>query len=149
MELTLQAIKLVEDRSKEDYSSEDCQTLLSMWEEYYPRIGYHPPWVGYFIKLDNQIVGTCGFTGPPINNRVEVSYWTFKEFEGRGIATVACKQLISIARAHDPELIITAKTAPENNASTTILERCGFVFTRVVQDHEIGDAWEWVLTGSL
>lgn len=145
MNLLLQPIQLDEDKTKGEFSSEDCQTALKMWEEYYPKIGFHPPWLGYFTWMDNRIVGTCGFTGPPINNRVEVSYWTFKEFEGRGLATIACKQLIAITRKADPELLITAKTAPENNASTTILERCGFVFTGIVQDHEIGDAWEWRL----
>jgi RimJ/RimL family protein N-acetyltransferase len=94
---------------------------------------------------DNQIVGVCGIIGPPINNRVEVAYGTFKEFEGQGIATLACKKLISIAKNSEVNLIITAKTAPETNASTKILQRNGFVFSGIVQDHEIGDAWEWIL----
>jgi ribosomal-protein-alanine N-acetyltransferase len=145
MNLALKQIQPDEDKTNEEYASEDCQLALKMWEEYYPKIGFHPPWLGYFTMLEKQIVGTCGFTGPPSNNTIEVSYWTFKEFEGRGIGTAACKELISIARKTDPGLLITAKTAPENNASTTILERCGFVFTGIVQDHEIGDAWEWRL----
>jgi hypothetical protein len=40
-------------------------------------------------------------------------------------------------------VIITAKTAPEHNASTKILEKNNFVFTEIVQDEEIGDAWLW------
>jgi ribosomal-protein-alanine N-acetyltransferase len=44
----------------------------------------------------------------------------------------------------DPGLIITAKTAPEENASVAILRRNGFEFTGIVQDDGIGDAWEWV-----
>lgn len=43
-------------------------------------------------------------------------------------------------------ITVIAKTAPEKNASTKILERNGFVFSTIVQDHEIGDAWEWVLS---
>jgi RimJ/RimL family protein N-acetyltransferase len=145
MSLILEPIKLNEDRTKEEYSNEDCQNALNMWEEYYPKIGFHFPWVGYFVKRNNMIVGCCAFTGPPVNNRAEVSYWTFKQFEGQGISTNSCRQLIAIAKNADPAIIITAKTAPEKNASTTILERCGFAFSGIVQDHEIGDAWEWTL----
>lgn len=145
MKLKLEPIKIDEDKTKEMYASEDCQNLIKMWEEYYPKIGFNLPWIGYFTKQDNQIVGCCAFTGKPINDRVEVSYWTFKENEGKGISTWACKELISIAYKTDPNVQIIAKTAPENNASTKILQRNGFVFSGIVQDHEIGDAWEWVL----
>lgn len=145
MNLTLQPIHPDEDPTKAVYASDDCQTLIEMWREFYPQIGFHLPWIGYFIKLDDQIVGTCAFTGKPVDNRVEVSYWTFKEHEGKGIANRACKELIAIARNADPNVVITAKTAPEKNASTTILELNGFQFSKIVQDHEIGDAWEWVL----
>ena len=145
MHLTLEPIRLDQDRTKHAYASEDCQHVFKMWEAYYPKIGFHLPWIGYFVKLDHQIVGCCAYTGPPVNNTVEISYWTFKEFEGQGIATGSCRQLIAIAKAEDPSIRIIAKTAPEKNASTTILERCGFAFSGVVQDHEIGDAWEWTL----
>jgi [ribosomal protein S5]-alanine N-acetyltransferase len=145
MNITLHPISLNEDKTKPEYSSEDCQLLLKMWEEYYPKIGFHLPWVGYLVKRNNVIVGSVAFTGPPENNTVEVSYWTFKQFEAQGISTASCRQLISIAKETDPNIIVTAKTAPEKNASTSILEKCGFVFSGVVQDHEIGDAWGWVL----
>jgi hypothetical protein len=61
-----------------------------------------------------------------------------------GTLPFACKQLIKIAQTADSNVIITAKTAPEQNASTKILARNGFECTRVVQDDDIGDAWEWV-----
>lgn len=145
MELILEPIPVNEDKTKAIFASEDCQTLLQMWEDYYPKIGYHLPWVGYLVKQEDTIVGSCAFTGPPVNNRAEVSYWTFKEHEGKGIASWACQRLVSIAKESDRAVIVTAKTAPEHNASTKVLERNGFTFLRVVQDHEIGDAWEWIL----
>jgi ribosomal-protein-alanine N-acetyltransferase len=145
MALILEPINTDEDKSKEIYSSEDCQLILKMYEDYYPKIGYNFPLVGYFVKRDEQIVGACGFIGPPVNNRVEIGYGTFKEFEGQGIAGFACKQLISIAKNTISNVIITAKTAPESNASTKILQRNGFVYSGIVQDHDIGDAWEWIL----
>ena len=143
--MILEPIYIDEDKSKEIYSSEDCQLILKLWDDHYPKVGYNFPWVGYFVKRDDRIVGACGFIGPPTENRVEIGYGTFKEFEGQGIATYACKELISIARNTIPDIIVTAKTAPENNASTKILQRNGFVYSEIVQDHEIGDAWEWIL----
>ena len=113
--------------------------------KFYPNIGFNKPWIGYFALKNNQIVGTGSFTGQPINGTVEIAYWTFKDFEGQGIASFVCKQLISIAKSTDPSIIITAKTAPEHNASTKILANNGFTYTSIVQDDEIGDAWLWTL----
>jgi RimJ/RimL family protein N-acetyltransferase len=134
-----------EDKTNELYNSADCQTLLSLYDDFYPKIGYHFPWVGYFIVRQDKIVGSCSFVGQPIDGKVELSYWTFKEFEGQGIASFACKELVTIAKQANPSLTITAKTAPEHNASTKILENNNFVFTAIVQDDEIGDAWLWTL----
>ena len=143
--MELKAIELNVDRSQQMYSSDDCQMLLKTYDEYYQIIGYNLPWVGYFVIKENQIVGSCGFTGQPKDGKVEIAYWTFKEYERQGISSFSCKELIQISEQTDPAIIITAKTAPEHNASTKILQNNGFTFTGIVQDHEIGDAWLWTL----
>ena len=143
--MKLGIIQLDVDKTTEMYSSLDCQQALSMYEEYYPKIGFHLPWVGYFVIRHNMVVGTCGFTGQPKNGKVEIAYWTFKEFEGQGIASFSCRELVSICEQTDPTITITAKTAPQHNASTKILQNNGFVFSEIVQDEEIGDSWLWVL----
>ncbi len=143
--MELKIININEDKANEIYASTDCQQLITSMEEYYPKIGFNKPWVGYFVINNNQIVGTGGFTGQPKNGKVEIAYWTFKEFEGQGVATFACKELITISKRADPKIIITAKTAPEYNASTKILQNNGFTFSEIVQDDEIGDAWLWIL----
>jgi|SRR6478609_1783973 len=132
-----------EEKTNELFSSADCQQLLSMYEDFYARVGFNVPWIGYFIINQNQIFGSCGFVGQPQNGKVEIAYWTFKEFEGKGVASFACKELVSIAYQTDPSILITAKTAPEFNASTKILQNNNFNFTEIVQDDEIGDAWLW------
>ena len=112
----------------------------------YNAIGFHKPWVGYLVVDSDVIVGAAGFNGVPENNEVEISYFTFQEYEGKGYATFACRELIKIAKFQNPGIAIYAKTAPEENASTRILSKNGFVYQKVVQDHEIGDAWLWELT---
>lgn len=132
------------DKSLGLYASEDCQFVLQMYDDFYPKIGFIMPWVGYFVVREDQIVGSCSFVGQPQQGRVEIAYYTFPAFEGQGIASFACKELISIAYRTDPDVTITAKTAPEHNASTKILENHQFAFSGIVQDEEIGDAWLWI-----
>lgn len=144
--MELRILKQNEDKTDKLFDSFECQNLLDIYVDYYPKIGFNLPWVSYLILSENQVVGTCGFTGQPRNGEVEIAYWTFKEFEGQGIASFACKELIRISHNAAPNIAITAKTSPEQNASTRILERNNFIFSGIVQDEEIGNAWLWTLS---
>lgn len=126
-------------------TNEGFEQLMTIYRDYYPQVGFQLPWIGYFIVQNDILVGSCGFTGKPVAGMVEIAYWTFTGYEGKGIASEASAELIRLARAKDPHITIRAKTAPEQNSSTRILEKQGFIFTGIVQDHEIGDAWEWQL----
>ncbi len=143
--MELKPIELNTDKSQNLYGSADCQMLLNVYDDYYQEIGYNLPWVGYFVVREDQIVGSCGFKGQPKDGKVEIAYWTFKEYERQGIASFSCKELVRISEKTAPEITITATTAPEYNASTKILQNNGFMFSGIVQDHEIGDAWLWTL----
>jgi RimJ/RimL family protein N-acetyltransferase len=142
----LEIIEKQESYQAEKYASTVCQQVISATIDIYTHIGFHKPWVGYLVADSDVIVGAAGFNGVPENNEVEISYYTFQEYEGKGYATFACRELIKIAKSHNPGVVIFAKTAPEENASTRILSNNGFVYQKVVQDHEIGDAWLWELT---
>jgi len=142
--MTFVPLHIDEDKTKEIYANPDCQELFKSYPDYYYKFGYNPPWIGYLVIRDDKVVGVGGFTGQPKDGKVEIAYWTFKQYEGQGIASFSCQQLISISKINDPKIIITAKTAPEHNASTKILKRNQFEFSEVVQDEGIGDAWEWV-----
>ena len=143
--MELRPILIDEDKTKEIYRNPFCQTLFESYPAYYYKVGYNPPWIGYFVFRDEKVVGVGGFISKPINGKVEIAYGTNPEFENQGISSFTCSQLISIARATEPDTTITAKTAPELNASVKILQKAGFQYTGVVQDDGIGDAWEWVL----
>ncbi len=143
--MELRILQPNEDRTAAIFSGEDCRQLLDIYEDYYPKVGFYPPWVGYLVMRDGVVVGTCGFTGKPSGGAVELAYWTFSEYEGQGVASYACRALIEIAKSTDPPVKVTAKTAPEHNVSTKILEKNGFLFSKVVTDEEIGDAWLWTL----
>jgi len=142
----LEIIEIQQSYLAEKYASKVCQEVISATIDLYKNKGFDMPWVGYLVLDSNVIVGAAGFNGKPENNGVEISYYTFQEYEGKGYATLACKELIKIAKFQNPGLVIYAKTAPEENASTRILSKNGFVYQKVVKDREIGDAWLWELS---
>ena len=90
-----------------------------------------------------DVVGACGFTSPPAGGVVEIAYFTYPDFEGRGIATRMAKRLISIAQECDPSVRVIAHTLTEENASSHILKKLGFAFTGTVDHPEDGKIWEW------
>lgn len=111
--------------------------------ELYRRVGYLEPWVGYVAVGAGSAVGGGAFVGPPRENRVEIAYYTLKEFEGRGFATQTAAGLVGIARRSLPGIVIAAFTLPEQNASTRILQHLGFEHIGHARDPDAGDVWEW------
>ena len=111
----------------------------------YRRTGYREPWIGYLTFAGGVNVGTCAFKGPPEHGRVEIAYFTFPGFEGKGHAGQAGSALVALAGTAEGAPVVTAQTLPEENASTRILARLGFVNTGVVQHEQDGPVWEWVL----
>jgi ribosomal-protein-alanine N-acetyltransferase len=121
--------------------------VFDSFKQFYSSQGFAPPWTRYLTEQDGIIVGSCGFKGAPAGNRVEIAYFTFPEFEGRGLATKMAHQLVDIALAASPGITIAAQTLPEENASTSILNKLGFVFKEALMHPEDGLVWEWVYQG--
>ncbi len=124
---------------------EVAQQACAQTSALYQKVGFHPPWIGYLVQQDVNVVGTCAFTAPPREDKVEIAYFTFPEFEGRGVATAMARELIAIARAAAPAVTVTANTLPQRNASNCILEKLGFKFFATIDHPEDGRIWEWHL----
>ncbi len=88
---------------------------------------------------------TCAFKVPPEDNCVEIAYFTFPEYKGKGVATRMAQILLKIAFVTIPDIKIVAQTLPEKNASTTVLKKLGFQFTGEREHPEDGKIWEWEL----
>lgn len=105
------------------------------------------PWKDGFLVMDtteNIVVGCCGYVGPPgADGMVEIAYGTAPAFQGRGYATEAARWLINHALADDRVRIVRAHTLPGPNASTRILEKCGFSKTGEITDPVDGLIWRW------
>jgi RimJ/RimL family protein N-acetyltransferase len=121
-----------------------CSDILKVYPDYYGKVGYNKPWIGYFVTLDgNEIVGFGGYKGKPREGKVEIAYGTVKHYEGKGFGTEICRQLVQLSLQTDPSIRITARTLMEINASTKILSRNGFECIGTVYDDEDEHVWEW------
>jgi len=122
---------------------EAATAVIASTVQLYARRGYIEPWVGYLAIEGSNCVGCCGFTSPPVGDAAEIAYFTFPDFEKRGIATRMAQRLISIAQEFDPSMGIIAHTLTEENASNHILKKLGFAFTGTIDHPEDGKIWEW------
>jgi [ribosomal protein S5]-alanine N-acetyltransferase len=126
--------------------SAEADGVLAATSELYDSTGYTPPWICYVAIVNDMVVGTCGFKGPPIQGRVEIAYFTFPAYEGKGIASQMARQLVSIARDADSQVLVAAQTLPERNASHRVLEKLGFSCVGSLEHPEDGTVLEWHLT---
>ncbi len=105
-------------------------------------------WEGYFVIDEDtrEVVGSCAFTGPPTDERgVEIAYFTYPGFEGRGYATEMARKLVELAGGSTEVQRVIAHTLPETNASTRVLQKVGMTFVGEVIDPEDGLVWRWQL----
>jgi hypothetical protein len=103
-------------------------------------------WSGYFVvdESTREVVGSCAFKSAPTDDgTVEIAYFTYPGFEGRGYATAMAGKLIVLASRSPVVRRIVAHTLPETNASTRVLERVGMTFVGEVIDPEDGRVWRW------
>ena len=107
------------------------------------------PWRFGFAVVETAstlVIGSAGFTGPPdVSGSVEIAYGIVPDFEGRGYATEVAEALVNYARADDRTRAICAHTLPTRNASTRVLEKCGFRHAGQLNHPTDGLIWRWEL----
>ena len=130
------------DASLPDVTIEVCRATVALYDS----VGFEPPWIGYFALANATPVGTCSFKSPPSGGRVEIAYFTFPEFEGRGFATAMAAELVALANRHRLSVSVAAQTLPEPNASHRVLDKLGFSHIATIDHPEDGMVWEWQLT---
>jgi ribosomal-protein-alanine N-acetyltransferase len=107
------------------------------------------PWTFGFAVLhleSDEVIGNASFTGPPdAAGVVEIAYGIVPEYEGRGYAFEAAQALVTYARADGRARTILAHTLPTRNASTRVLEKCGFQRAAELTHPTDGLIWRWEL----
>lgn len=128
-------------------SPEDRRQVSPQWLEQLETSAEIDPWIHGFVVVLRQNgirVGQCGFTGPWTSEGVvEIAYGIDPAFQRKGFATEAAAALVSFAFSHPQVKRVCAHTLPEPNASTRVLQKCGFVRTGESLDHEAGVVWKW------
>ena len=105
-------------------------------------------WGGYFAVDENtrEVVGSCAFKSAPSDEgEVEIAYFTYPGFEGRGYATEMARKLVQLATGVREVQRVIAHTLPEANASTRVLTKVGMSFAGEVIDPQDGRVWRWQL----
>jgi RimJ/RimL family protein N-acetyltransferase len=111
------------------------------------------PWkdgFGIVHAADNLLIGLCSFGAPPSRQgTVEISYGIAPSWRGRGFATEAAHLIIAHAFEDKRVRKVQAHTLPEQNASTKVLEKCGFKLQGEMMHPEDGLIWQWELPRQL
>lgn len=104
------------------------------------------PWLSYMFvfRPERLLVGLGGFKSvPDVNRTVEIGYSVAPNYQGKGFATLAVRQLIEIAIASKLVDCVCAHTLAELNASTSVLKKCGMTKVSESIDPEDGEVWRW------
>ncbi len=124
----------------------EADGVFQATSQLYDSVGFQPPWICYVAVTNDRVVGTCGFKAAPLDGRVEIAYFTFPGYEGKGVATQMARQLLLIARDAQQDLVVAAKTLPDRNASHRVLEKLGFTCKGTLQHPEDGTVLEWQMS---
>jgi len=122
-------------------ASSDFKTSVENARETDPwRFGF-----GVIHKVDNVLIGLCGFPGPPDSEGVaEIAYGIAPAYQGKGYATEVANALIDFASRDKSVRLLRAHTLAETNASTRVLEKCGFEKISETVDPENNlPIWRW------
>jgi ribosomal-protein-alanine N-acetyltransferase len=131
------------EENKSLISNPLCRDTIYMSIDFYKKVGFTPPWICYYVKENEDLIGCAAFKGKPVDGMVEIAYGTFEKFRRQGIGTEICNILVNLSLKTDATVRITARTLPENNFSTRVLQKNKFFFKGNVFDPEDGDVWEW------
>lgn len=89
-------------------------------------------------KASDTLVGTIGFhTLSSINHSAELAYDIHPDFQGRGIATEACRVVVNWSQSACQFRRIQACVLDTNAGSMRVLEKSGFLFEGVLKNHRV------------
>jgi ribosomal-protein-alanine N-acetyltransferase len=108
--------------------------------------GHGEPWATSYLIVrdhDQRIVGACGFKTAPSAGRVELGYGVAAAARGQGAATAALKLLLAMAFDAGATSVL-AEVVPENEASTKVVQKNGFIRTGAGHDKDGEYVVQWV-----
>src|SRR4051812_46446684 len=105
------------------------------------------PWKYGFAVMHSAtglVIGSGGFAAPPdAAGAIEIAYGIVPDYEGHGYATEVAEALVRYAQTDARVRTACAHTLPARNASTRVLEKCGFRFAGEINHPVDGLIWRW------
>ena len=96
-------------------------------------------------QVEGAVVGSGGFLGSPDDlGRVQIGYEVAADYRGRGIATRAMQQVLSLR----PDAQVVAVTEQAVGASASVLSKLGLVQAGTVQPPGSPRMYLWVVRAS-
>lgn len=100
-------------------------------------------------KEGNVLIGSGGYKGPPDEKGVvEIGYEITTAHRGQGLATEMAQGLVRHAFGDPRVKQVIAHTMGKENASTSVLLKCGFEKIGEIALGEEWLAWKWVISRS-
>lgn len=104
--------------------------------------------IGKTICIEHTVVGSIGFKQAPQHRQVEIGYNVAPSMQGRGLATLAVKELTQIAFSTPLIDQVYAQISPHNHASLSVVKKCGFVYQHNLVDDDGECLQRWGLSRS-
>ncbi|MBA4493166.1 GNAT family N-acetyltransferase [Paenactinomyces guangxiensis] len=114
-------------------SEEDYLPVIKMWlKQFAENEGFQAA-----ILYKNEIVGMIGFHHIDWrNSNTSIGYWLAEKFQGKGIMTRACKEMVRIAFEEYQLNRVEIRCGEKNEKSRAIPERLGFRQEGIIRDGE-------------
>lgn len=128
-----------------DRVEEHVDAVIAGQASLYARCPASPPLIGYLARdpATGAVIGSCSFILRREAEAVEIAYFTFPPYEGRGYAKAMARALLSIAATVPEHRRLVAFTLPSTGASSHILASHGFSRAGVSIDEDAGEVWAW------
>jgi [ribosomal protein S5]-alanine N-acetyltransferase len=107
-------------------------------------------WLPFLILLrgESLVIGVCLHKGPPDGKGVvEIAYAIAPTWRCQGYAREAVAAFTRETFRVADVTSITAHTLPERQASSRVLEHCGYTRVADFHDLEVGPLWKWQFGG--
>ena len=92
----------------------------------------------WFIRHENQIVGMVSLRDIDLNSFIaEIGYGIDENFQGRGLASRAVKQVVDMIFFETALRRITAHVCEKNLASIAVMKKVGFVQEGILREYHL------------
>jgi RimJ/RimL family protein N-acetyltransferase len=88
----------------------------------------------FFVYYDGRVAGVFEFHPITSGDHLEVGFWLFPEYRGKGILAQAFPHMIEYAAKNFSKTQMLATTAVTNGPAQKLLERSGFIKTGEVEE---------------